>query len=1245
MRITKQLLACFMISAFTVAGYAKEDVNKSSSKKTSTVSSRLEDCEPTGAIGVLDKNNVRTTIQVGGDLWWDFSNAKYEVPKVNLDEGETPINSIFAGSIWIGGVDAGGNLKLGAQTYRQGGVNDFFAGPLRADGTTDEEVCAEFDRTFKVEREDLDDFVADFGDGVLDDPVPASILNWPAKGNPSILSEFRDNELAPFHDEDGDGSYNPQVGDHPILQECDGEEIVVDQMIWWVWNDAGGIHTETEALSIGIEVQSNAFAFSTADALNNMTFYNYKLINKASTPLDSTFMGVWCDPDLGNYNDDYVGCNIEEGLGIVYNADEDDEGQDGYGTTVPMLGIDYFQGPTNEFGVELDMTTFIYYDNDGSNNGNPNGGQEIYNYFNAHWRDGTPITFGGNGETGTVPTQFMFPDDPTDAGGWSECSEGNPAADRRFLQASGPFRLEPGAVNNITIGVVWVPEGAYPCPTFAPLLQADQLAQALFDNCFKITDGPDAPTLQVQEYSKKIVLDLVNLPTSNNFLLGYQEKDLTIFLDPNEPDTTKGYYFFQGYQVFQSRTGAVPDFNDPEQARLVAQMDVKDGIKQLVNYTVDSDLGFVGTEQVNGADEGIIASLEITQDLFNSPSNLLVNNNVYYYTVIAYAYNAFDAFDPADPVDGNGQPKGQLKPYLRGRNNVGIYTVIPHDDELDGFTVNAQPGDQLAITKLDGEGNGGAEIQLVDGEDAEIANDLIGQENSYQKGFGPIDVRVVNPRKLQVATFELKMIDETLSDDILPNETTWELIVNGEQVASESDIGSNHQQYIIDSLGANYGISIRIGQVDPIGVNPEEDNNGFRGASLSDDSWLGWVTDTDDLSISDWIKSGTEDDDRTDVDNNEVYEGVLGGAFSPAQLLSTSNYGPGGGMSTSIPNALDMAQTRGFDLILTSDRSLWTKCAVVEMGIDQTLTVGAADQFGVRQSPSLDINGAEIPGEVGRSYFPGYAIDVESGRRLNIVFSEDSSNPDENGDDMVWNPTSNLYDGAASAPLDTTTGVPLAGMHYIYVMNSQYEGDVDGGLAILTALDFDEDPSNGKIRDFLKLTSWAAMPYLKDGASLNSADVKVSVRVRAPFAKHVNTGLNDGYPMYRFNVSQSMLPTQLSLNEQSSLALEQINVVPNPYYAISQFEGSSFEKRVRFTNLPPQATIRIFDLEGTLINQIVRNESSVRGGNISVDWNLQNFEGLPIGSGMYIIHFDVPGVGEKTIKWFAVNRINEIETF
>ena len=52
-------------------------------------------------------NNVRALIHTGGDMWWDFQNAQYEVPK---GSGKT---AMWTGSIWIGGTDVNGQLKKG----------------------------------------------------------------------------------------------------------------------------------------------------------------------------------------------------------------------------------------------------------------------------------------------------------------------------------------------------------------------------------------------------------------------------------------------------------------------------------------------------------------------------------------------------------------------------------------------------------------------------------------------------------------------------------------------------------------------------------------------------------------------------------------------------------------------------------------------------------------------------------------------------------------------------------------------------------------------------------------------------------------------------------------------------------------------------------------------------------------------------------------------------------------------------
>ena len=46
--------------------------------------------------------------------------------------------------------------------------------------------------------------------------------------------------------------------------------------------------------------------------------------------------------------------------------------------------------------------------------------------------------------------------------------------------------------------------------------------------------------------------------------------------------------------------------------------------------------------------------------------------------------------------------------------------------------------------------------------------------------------------------------------------------------------------------------------------------------------------------------------------------------------------------------------------------------------------------MGLRQSPSVDKDGNPESGTNGMGWFPGYAIDIQTGERLNIIFAEDS---------------------------------------------------------------------------------------------------------------------------------------------------------------------------------------------------------------------------------------------------------------
>src|SRR5207244_3203537 len=127
-------------------------------------------------------------------------------------------------------------------------------------------------------------------------PVPEVVKSWPGNGNPGLNEDL---VLAPFYDRAGDGIYDYDDGDYPkynldnFYDPCDKSLLLGDQTIWWVFNDVGNIHNETgSTYRVGVEIQAQAFGFNTGDEINNMTFYRYKIINRATTNLNNTYFGA-----------------------------------------------------------------------------------------------------------------------------------------------------------------------------------------------------------------------------------------------------------------------------------------------------------------------------------------------------------------------------------------------------------------------------------------------------------------------------------------------------------------------------------------------------------------------------------------------------------------------------------------------------------------------------------------------------------------------------------------------------------------------------------------------------------------------------------------------------------------------------------------------------------------------------------------------------------------------------------------
>lgn len=1249
-------------------------------------------CRPAEAAIDLDINNVRARLMTGGDMWWDIGlgTARYEVPKGSNK------NSLFAGSVWIGGYDNQGQLKVAAQTYRQDG-NDYWPGPLDATANVDAATCSDWDRFWKINRSDINSF-REMGASSLDQFQV--IKEWPAKGNQNVVGNSgntiiipQDKDYAPFVDVSPDGIYDPSTGDYP---DIDG-----DQYIWWVFNDMGNTKQQSKTTGIGVEVHASAFAYATKDFLNDATFYNYRLINRGNVTLDSTYIATWTDADLGYYRDDYIGCDTVRGLGILYNGTSVDGtgAPTDYGSRVPMVGIDFFKGPMKcydsagkQICVELKMEAFTYYNNDGSVIGNPRTGGHIYNYMTGSITNGQRFVndFKGPGQNSTAygqgpVTRFVFFGDPGNPSEWSECTCNNPVQDRRFVHSSGPFTLKPGVVNDITIGAVWVDDvGGCPNTSFKKIRAADDLAQELFERDFKTIEGPEAPRVVVREMNRKLVMYLINDPSSNNYKEGYgrnlsEQKYRVASSRARYARAADSLYKFEGYRVFQvknSEVQAAQIFNENGQlnndlAREIFQVDLRNGVQQIVNYEKDTDISdttWRGIIKVNGADSGIKHSFEVTLDQFATGTDKrLVNYRNYYFIAIAYAYNNFA------PFDINNVDSTEITPYIEsshGANGTPIPVVIgmPNAAHGDVNTVlNSDYGDGVIIKRIQGVGNARNNMDLSEESENEAVETGFVAHPVYKQGLGPVDIKVVDPAKIVPASWELHINGNTdAAFNGIAFNGSWSLVntTTGETIFAETELGTPNEQILED-----YGLAVNVNQVRRPG-DDQINNNGYITSDIrfadSTLPWLMGVSDQEGRNWANWIRSGHNNDtfsmcnfDDYKLDTvGQFYENLLRnnsltrGTWAPYALAASVEGGFQSfcGFGVALQQTDNLRDLQNVDVVFTKDKTKWTRCVVLEMQETPALAEGGAAKFDIRKhggwNGEVDANGRPVYGDIndqattGMSWFPGYAINTGTGERLNILFGEDSYLKMHNGNDMIWNPTSTEF-----ADLAQQGGsVVFGGKHYIYVSSTKY----DEGASFKQALKGSVIQRLAAYRNFM----WVGIPllnpvynYLSLEEGFIPTETRLRFRVERPYAKYVPAGMtptNDGNPIYQFS-THDLAPSAFADNPNADkqALLDRIHAVPNPYYGYTGYEQNRLDTRVRIINLPRRATVSVYSLDGTLIRRLQKEDANVS----FLDWDLRNANNLPIASGMYLIHVKADGIGETVLRWFGAMRPLDISTY
>ena len=1099
MRISSKINLLLLLFAFLATMPAQADIDdkdKDKDKKaqqSDTALSKSQFVCNTGSASVdLDVNNVQARLYNNGHLFWRGSGNVYTVPKTGR------ANAIFASGIWLGGM-VGNEMRFAGTDY---GPFEFFPGPLDDQGNPPAD-CTPYDRIYSITRADLDAFEAG-------EPHTADIEDWPWELGAPVV--------------DGDGNpnnYDLAAGDRP--------ELIGTQTAWWIMNDVAGPHGWSQSAPLGLEVQVTAFAFRRADALNNTTFYRYKLIYKGNEQLTNAYFGIWSDPDLGNAGDDFVGSDTTLGMGFVYNGDDFDDTSVGYGGTPPALGYDYFQGPlVNNDGVDNDedgtvdedderiaMTKFVYYNNDSSPQGNPFTGAEAYGYLRGIWRDGAPITLGGTGYGGDVPVDFMFPGDPVTGQFWSEentdnAGARNTPADRRFLLSSGPFVMNPGDEQEIVYGIVWAQAGDR-LASVAKMKADDALAQAAFDVNFQLPSAPDVPVVRASASDETVTLSWTNPASSNNYLESYDVPNPFLEDVPDEVAPDKSYTF-EGYRIFRYRDRQQGDL----EGELVATFDVPNDVTTVTDTEFDEQTGVPITVVVaRGSDGGVQHSITFSN---------LTNYTEYHYGVQAYAYNEFSA------------PKVLASPVNR-------VTVTPRAvDTIAGGTVIADS--TIASLKAAADTTG-ADIVSCD------INPNVPCVTLEGVGEGRVSANIVDPTALTGHTYEVQFKAVTDNSDPehpvehivydIVDVTTGQVRVDGAAYFASTGQPTPLRENVavVDGLafsvqGPQPGIKRFLATANAAGPLEHFDTGTASFNSNGFPTPNGAAPHCEDDTVLDW-----------DICNDR-----------PTTLQQVGEgrwiWQVGGSADGTYSTYLDRS-------VLGRGRPL--------------SSLGAYDYEWRFTGTSVGI----------RAFDDGVAFEVPF-----EIWRTGVGTPDDPSDDVRMIPwvceeacgggmDSLTFDIGTDHPVSGGANDPLSDWVYWILPTDASPGDAGYQAYAEAALAGTYDYSGSEILARQVLVGFnmgEAPPY----AQMTPEDGTV-FRIET---------FKPNQPGDKFVVNTSELAVVTGDQATAEAGIESIGIVPNPYKGASNYEVSVTDDVVRFTNLPDRARIRVFTLSGTLVWDEIR---------------------------------------------------------
>lgn len=202
------------------------------------------------------------------------------------------------------------------------------------------------------------------------------------------------------------------------------------------------------------------------------------------------------------------------------------------------------------------------------------------------------------------------------------------------------------------------------------------------------------------------------------------------------------------------------------------------------------------------------------------------------------------------------------------------------------------------------------------------------------------------------------------------------------------------------------------------------------------------------------------------------------------------------------------------------------------------------------------------------------------------------------------------------------------GRYYLSVITGSDTVDFVNQLQIAGASFYFDYANKGK--RYAKDGGWAVVP--DDQYNYNGSDFKAGDQVMLK-----TTGGVFGLPMPGAKVKFKILGGTPTQDQYTDNLMDQIKVVPNPYYLSHQGQKSPYDGKIYLTRLPKQCKIDIYTVNGDLVQSIDHNETT--SGDPAKEgievWNLLSKNGQRVQS-QTLVAVITSSNGAKTIKEFSV---------